>query len=173
MAATSLIISILNGCSGGGGSSSTPQPTPIVTASPSPVPTGTPTPGPPGPIIATWKGDGAYVAHSNPNWPLSFLPYPGAPGASLTVGPPIVFTAIGQTVSIIATQANNPNFVPMQIGLIGQCSGIGHGPNGVLPVKISYAGPGSSNCSVQIDGNIPGLYVGVAVTMGVQVPAGG
>jgi len=158
------------GCSGGGGSG-VPSQT-IATASPSPSPTPS-TAGSPGPIIASWKGDGSYTARSNPNWPLSFVPLPGNASVMYTNGPPIVYTALGQSVTVLLSQANYSGLLPILATFTGQCSGLFGNATGSSTFQVKYSGIGSTNCVLQFDGAYNGPNVGVSVILPITVPSGG
>jgi hypothetical protein len=166
---TVLIIgSILTACGGGGGGSSPSQPTPSPIATPTPTVSGTP-----GPITASWKGDGTYTAQSDPGWPLLFDPIPGDPISSFTKGAPIVYTALGQSVTITFGQTNFYGLVPTSATFINQCAGIGGVNLGNRKFRVTYTATGSSNCYAQFQGDAPGYYPGDAIHFQILVPAGG
>jgi len=159
---------ILVGC-GGGGSSPSQQ-----SATPTPIPTPTPTPtisGTPGPITASWRGDGAFSAQSDPNWLLSFTPAIGDPASSITNGPPIIFTSVGQSVTITFNQANFNGLLP-KLAIFNGCSGIDGKPIANRKYSVVYSAISSSNCYAQFQGDAPGYYPGDAISFPILVPAG-
>ncbi len=87
----------------------TPAPTPTITATqtPSPMPSPSYTPGYSGysPIAASWYGINGFTATSPPNYIAPLGPINDSGGAG-SFGPPITFTAIGQTVHVDITQDN-------------------------------------------------------------------
>ena len=157
------------GCSGGGGSSVPSQTTPTATPSPSPTSTGAS----PGPILASWKGDGSYTARSDPNWPLSFVPLPGNSNVMYTKGPPIVYTTLGQSVTVLLSQANYSGLLPTLATFTGQCTGLSGSATGNTSFQVRYSGIASSNCVLQFDGAYNGPNVGVSVVLPISVPNGG
>lgn len=168
------IVSIaLAACSGGGGgTNSVPQPT----STPTLAPTSTPTPiitGTPGPTIASWKGDGSFNAQSDPNWPLSFIPEPGDPAGSYTKGPPISYTAVGQSVTVSITQSNFSGILPTIVYFTGNCTGITGSAAGANQFRVSYNSVGHSSCTLQLNGANNGAYQGFAALLVINVPAGG
>ena len=169
---TPFLVTILafSGCGGGGGGSEAPT----ITASLAPTSTPAPvTSGMPGPIIGTWKGDGSFTAQSDPNWPLSFVPVPGDPLSSVTKGPPITFTAIGQSVTVTFTQVNYLGVIPTLATFLNQCAGISGMDIASRQFRVAYTGTGSSNCVAEFNGNAPGYYQGDAISFQIIVPIGG
>jgi len=163
---------LLAGCSGGGGTSG-PQiatPAPTLAPTPSPSPTATISGVSPGPVIATWKGDGSFTAQSDPNWPVAFIPVPGDPKGSWTKGPPIVFTGLGQTVTVTLSQANFTGVLPTFTTFVGNCTGLSAKPAAQTQMRVFYSAVGSSNCTVQFDGDSAGSYQGAAVVIPITVP---
>ena len=161
---------VLAGCGGGGSAPS------ASTATPAPAPTPTATPivtGTPGPITASWRGDGSFSAQSDPNWPLLFAPVPGDAISSITQGPPITYSSLGQGVSITFSQNNYYGLLPTLVTFIGKCSGIGGSPIANRQYRVTYSGTGSSSCYVQFEGNAPGYYPGDAISFKISVPTGG
>jgi len=163
-----LFCAAIAACSGGG-SSGPSQVTQAPTISPSPSPT--PASGPPGPTLAIWKGDGSYVAQSDPNWPLSFIPVPNDPVGTITKGPPIIFTALGQSVTVSLSQANYLGALPTLVIFNGpSCSGISGQSIGNNQSRFFYNSAVSANCSVQMYGETLGSYQGAAVMLPFVVP---
>jgi len=154
-------------CGGGGsapGASSTePSPTP----SPSPTPTVV---GTPGPITATWKGDGTYAAQSDPSWPFTLIPVPGDSISSVTDGPPITFASLGQTITITFAQSNFYGLIPTFTIYNGKCSGLTGTNLGNHQYRMALAATGA-NCSfVQFQGDAPGYYPGDAISFAIDTP---
>ena len=170
--ATSMMCALVfAGCGGGGGSAPSAS-----TATPAPAPTPTATPivtGTPGPITASWRGDGSFSAQSDPNWPLSFAPVPGDAVSSITQGPPITYSSLHQSVSITFTQNNYYGLLPILVTFINRCAGIDGSPIANRQYRITYSGTGSSNCYIQFEGNAPGYYPGDAISFKISVPTGG
>ncbi len=189
----SALVLALQACGGGGGGSgsavapttSTPATaTPIATATPTTAPpTSTPTPVAsvtPGPVTASWAGINGYNATSPPN----FVPTFAAPLSSGFVGengPPIVFTAIGQTVHVTITQANSLGTTPSSVGVV--CNSVVgtlavanaiNGPtSGGFDLSLAKTTAASSVCNVQITGSIGfnfGNYFGSFEVLNVNGP---
>jgi len=162
-------------CSGGGGSGGIVQSASIPTnqPTPSPSPTSTGIIGALGPLIVSWKGDGAYSAQSDPNWPISFSSIPGDPLGSFTNGPPILFTAIGQSVTVSLKQTNYSGLLPSLAIFIGGCTGLSGVGNGPTQYKVTYASSGSTGCNLELDGAQNGSYQGAGALMHIVVPSGG
>lgn len=159
------------GCSGGGASSASTQPT---TTPSTPTPTPTPINGvSPGPTIVIWKGDGAFTSQSDPNWPLSFTPEPGNPIGFFTNGPPIVYSAVGQSVTVSVSQANYGGPLPTLAIFTGSCTGLTGLPVGTNLYRVFYNSVGHSNCTVQFNGQNNGSYQGFAALVPIVVPNGG
>lgn len=158
------------GCSGGGSSPQTQA-----TAMPTNSPTPTPTPGgvAPGPTIVSWKGDGAFSTQSDPNWPLSFTPEPGNPAGFFTNGPPIVYSAVGQSVTVSLNQSNYSGPLPTLAIFTGNCAGLTGVSVGPNLYRVSYNSVGHSNCTVQFNGENNGSYQGFAALVPIVVPNGG
>jgi len=169
------VSSVILGCSGGGGSVGSGQPTstPTVQSTPSPRPTATGIIGTLGPVVASWKGDGAYSAQSDPNWPLTFIPVPGDPVGSYTNSPPIVFTAIGQSVTVSLSQSNYTGLLPSLAIFVGTCTGLSGVGAGPTQYRVTYGSTGSSGCNLQLNGAQNGSYQGAGALMHVIVPSGG
>lgn len=160
--------SILAGCGGGGSSASatTPLPTPSPTASPTPVINGTP-----GPVIASWKGNGTFTTQSDPAWPLTFS---GVEiGATVTNGPPINFTALHQSVTVTISQANYAGILPTLLSLNGNCTQFSAVSTGQTQMRISYDSIGSTGCKAQFYGSLDVHYPGYAALVPITVPSGG
>lgn len=162
-------------CSGGGGSGGITQPTPTPTtqSTPTPAPISTGIIGSLGPVVVSWKGDGAYSAQSDPNWPLSFTPIPGDPTGSFTNSPPIIFTAVGQSVIVSLKQTNYTGLLPSLAIFIGSCTGVSGIGNGPTQYKVTYASTGSTGCNLELDGALNGSYQGAGAMMHIAVPSGG
>lgn len=175
IAALVCICSTIAACSGGGGSvggvQSTPPPT--MTATPSPSPTATGIIGSLGPVIATWKGEGSYSAQSTPNWPLTFIAIPADPLGSYTNGPPIVFTATGQSIIVSVSQSNYTGLLPTLAIFVGTCTGLSGVASGSTQLRVTYTSVGSSSCALQLDGARNGSYQGAAALLQIIVPTGG
>jgi len=169
------ICSMSIGCSGGGGSVGSGQPTSAPTAqpTPSPSPTATGIIGTLGPVVASWKGDGSYAAQSDPNWPLSFIPVPGDSVGSYTSSPPIIFTAIGQSVTVSLSQSNYTGLLPSLAIFVGTCTGLSGVGAGPTQYRVTYSSAGSSGCNLQLNGAQNGSYKGAGALMHVVVPSGG
>jgi hypothetical protein len=166
-----LVAGSLVACGGGGGSSPSQafaSPTPLATPTATPVVNGSP-----GPITASWKGDGSYTAQSDPNWPLTFDPIPGDSVSSLTKGPPIVYTTLGQALTITFNQTNFYGLVPTSVTFINHCSGIGGSFIGNRQFRMTYTATGSTSCYAQFQGEAPGYYPGDGIHFQVMVPSGG
>jgi hypothetical protein len=161
--------SILAGCGGGGSSASqttlTPGPTPTSSPSQSPTISGTP-----GPVIVTWKGDGTFTAQSDTAWPLTFFSVQG--GSSVTNGPPIPFTALGQSVTVTINQANYTGALPTLTIFNGDCTQFSGFRVGPTQMRVSYNSIGSTGCKAQFYG-MGGSYPGYAALVPITVPPGG
>ena len=156
-------------CGGGGSAPGASSATPLPTPTPAPSPTSTVV-GTPGPITATWKGDGAYAAQSNPNWPFTLIPVPGDPISSVTKGPPITFTSLGQTITITFAQSNFYGLVPTFTIYNLQCSGLTGTTLGNHQYRMALMATGK-NCSfVQFQGDAPGFYPGDAISFEINSP---
>ena len=167
------ICATIAGCSGGGGSVGTAQPsaTPTTQPTPSPSPTATGIIGPLGPVVASWKGEGSYSAQSDAAWPITFIPLPGDPLGSYTNGPPIVFTAVGQSVIVSLSQSNYTGLLPTLATFVGSCTGIFGVATGPAQMRVSYSSVGSSGCNLQLDGARNGSYQGAAALLHIVVPS--
>jgi len=159
-------------CSGGGGSVGTAQPsaTPTAQPTPSPIPTATGIIGVLGPVVASWKGEGSYSAQSDPSWPITFLPEPLDPLGSYTNGPPIVFTAVGQSVIVSISQSNYTGLLPTLATFGGSCTGIFGVASGPTQMRVTFNSFGSSGCKLQLDGARNGSYQGAAALLQIVVP---
>jgi hypothetical protein len=177
-------------CGGGGGGSapvspgtSTPSSNTIVISTPiSPAATSTATAAAtsiptavasitPGPVIASWAGINGFAATS----PANFVPTFNS--AQNEVGPPIGFTAIGQSVLVLVTQSSTGSNTPSSVSVSCLNNAVNvsnalNGPGkGSLVVSLVASTLNDPNCQIQISGALTTyLYPGPIEQLKISGP---
>ncbi len=186
LSASALVLALQACGGGGGGSGSAVAPTTSTPATATPTtapPTNTPTPVPsvtPGPVTASWAGINGYNATSPPN----FVPTFGSPQPSGFVGedgPPIVYSAVGQTVHVTITQLNAQGNSPSSLnagcnntaGTLVISNAVNGSSGGSFDLTLTATTGGNKNCFIGVAGSLGfnfGNYLGGLEILQVQGP---